>query len=133
MKAALIAIVVLVAGCSKDDKDKYSNNGPVGGGARDALLDAWKKGGLEPSPFAPAQTSVGKDCASGTVNKVDVLVCTFDTPDAAKAAQDLGLQWVGDTTGMSRAKGSLVIAVADRHKSDPNGRTINQIFKLVPN
>src|SRR5215475_4419455 len=105
MKRALFAIALLAA-CSKADKDNYNNNGPIGGGARDALLDAWKKGGLDPSSFAPAQTSVGKDCSSGTVNKVDVLICTFDTPDAAKAAQDLGLQWVGDTTGMSRAKGS---------------------------
>jgi hypothetical protein len=135
MNRALLAIAVVAFGasCKGSDKDKYSNNGPIGGGARDALIDAWKKGGLDASAFAPAQTSVGKDCASGTVNKVEVLVCTFDTPDAAKAAQDLGLQWVGDTTGMSRAKGSLVIAVADRHKSDPNGKTINQIFKLVPN
>ncbi len=132
MNRALLAIA-LVASCKGGDKDKYSNTGPVGGGARDAVIDAWKKGGLDASAFAPAQTNVGKDCASGTVNKIEVLVCAFDTPDAAKAAQESGLQWVGDTTGMSRAKGSLVIAVADRHKADPNGKTINQIFKLVPN
>jgi len=132
MKRALLVVAVLAA-CKGGDKDKYSNSGPVGGGARDAVIDAWKKGGLDASAFEPAQTSVGKDCSTGTVNKVAVLLCTFDTPDAAKAAQDAGLQWVGDTTGMSRAKGSLVIAVADRHKADPNGKTINQIFKLVPN
>ena len=55
------------------------------------------------------------------------------TVQLAKAAQDLGLQWVGDSpAGMSQAKGSLVIAVADRHKADPNGKQINQIYKLVP-
>ena len=68
----------------------------------------------------------------GTVNKVDVLVCNFDTSDAAKQANDAGLQWIGDTTGSSQVRGTLIIVVADRHKADPNGRTINQIFKLVP-
>jgi hypothetical protein len=120
MRAVLV--LVLVAACGK------------GGGpdSRDALVDAWKKGGLDASAFTAAQSPVGKDCASGTVSKIEVLVCTFDTPDQAKAAQDAGLQWVGDTTGSSRAKGRFLIAVADRHKADPNGKTINQIFKLVP-
>ena len=32
----------------------------------------------------------------------------------------------------TQVRGTLIIVVADRHKADPNGRTINQIFKLVP-
>jgi hypothetical protein len=127
MKRALLLVAVAACG-SKNDP----NAGPSGGGARDAVIDAWKKGGLDASAFTPAQTNVGKDCATGTVSKVDVLVCSFATTDDAKKAEDLGLQWVGDTTGMSQAKGSLVIAVADRKKADLNGKTINQIFKLVP-
>ena len=124
MRRALV-LAVLVA-CGK-------GSGPTGSGARDTVVDAWKKGGLEVSEMKTATAPVGKDCAQGTVNKVDVLVCNFTTPDEAKKAEDLGLQWVGDTTGMSQAKGSLVIAAADRKKADPNGKTINQIFKLVPN
>ncbi len=126
---AFTSIAALAAACGKGND---RNAGPTGGGARDAVIDAWKKGGLEPSAFTPAQSSVGKDCTAGTVSKIDVMICQFDTPDAAKAAQDLGLQWVGDTTGISQAKGSLVIAAADRRKADPSGRTINQLFKLVP-
>ncbi len=129
-----IALVLILAACGKggDKNNPASNAGPTGGGAKDAVLDAWKKGGLDVSAFTPAQVSVGKDCVTGTVNKVDVLVCSFDSADTAKAAQDAGLVWVGDTTGSSRAKGSLVIAAADRRKADPSGRTINQLFKLVP-
>ena len=60
-----------------------------------------------------------------------MLVCAYATAEEAKAAQDLGLQWVGDTTGAAQAKGALVIAAADRHKADPSGRTINQLMKLA--
>lgn len=105
---------------------------PAGTGARDDVIAMWKKGGLDVSAFAAATTNVGKDCASGTVSKVEVLICNFPTPDAAKQAADAGLQWVGDTTGSSQARGTLVIIAADRTKADLNGRTINQIFKLVP-
>ncbi len=121
----VLVLALVVAACGKGD------NAPTGPGARDAVIDAWKKGGLDASAFSAAQSAVGKDCASGTVGKVEVLVCSYPTPGEAKAAQDAGLQWVGDTTGASQARGTLVIAVADRHKADPSGKTINQIFKLA--
>lgn len=120
-----LILIALVCACGK-------GSGAAGGGT-DAVLDAWKKGGLDPSAFTPATTNVGKDCKSGTVNKVDVLVCTFGSADEAKKAADAGLQWVGDTTGASQVKGSLLISVADRRKADPSGKTINQIFKLAGN
>lgn len=130
MKLAIA--IVLLAACGKSD-DKNMNAGPTGGGARDAVVDAWKKGGLDISELKPVQVAAGKDCAAGTIGRLDVLVCSFASADEAKKAEDVGLQWVGDSpAGMSQAKGSLVIAVADRKKADPNGKTINQIFKLVP-
>ncbi len=107
--------------------------GKGGGGSRDALLAAWKSGGLAPSPFTAAKDSpVGKDCQTGTVNNVDVIVCSYATADEAKAAQDAGLKWVGDTTGLAQAKGTLLIVAADRKKADPNGTTLNKLIKLAP-
>jgi len=50
----------------------------------------------------------------------------------AKAAEDAGLTWVGDTTGASQAAGKVLVVVADRRKGDPSGRTINQMMKLAP-
>jgi hypothetical protein len=123
MRHTLVLVVVLaLAACGKSKTGDQAasgsgstdQNAPSGSGAKDAVLDAWKKG------------------SAGTVNKLEVVVCNFATSDAAKQAETAGLQWVGDTTGSSQAKGTLVIAVADRHKADPNGKTINQIFKLVP-
>lgn len=122
MRAAVVlAIAGALAACSKD---------PKGATSRDGVVAAWKKGGLEPSELKAAKTDVGKDCAAGTVGKLDVLVCTFTTEADAKAAEDNGLQWVGDTTGASKALGEMLVVVADRKKSDPNGKLINQLITL---
>lgn len=120
MRQALIIAVALVA-CSKDKP---------GATSRDGVVAAWKKGGLEPSPLTESKTDVGNKCASGTVNKIDVLVCEFDNEKDAKAAEEKGLAWVGDTTGASKAQGEMLIVVADRRKVDPSGRTINQLITL---
>ena len=45
--------------------------------SRDGVIAAWKKGGLPPAAFTTAKTAVGKDCPGGTVNKVDVMVCSL--------------------------------------------------------
>lgn len=120
MRYALLIALTLVA-CSKDKQ---------GASSRDGVVAAWKKGGLEPSPLTDAKTEIGSKCSSGTVNKVDVLVCEFPSEKDAKAAEDKGLAWVGDNTGASKAQGEMLIVVADRRKVDPSGRTINQLITL---
>jgi hypothetical protein len=121
----LMIVVLVLAACSKDGGGGGASSG------RDGLVDTWKKGGLTVSPFTAAKTQVGDDCQSGTVNGVDVLVCSFKSEADAKTAEPKGLQWVGDTTGVAQARGSLVIAIADRRKADPSGRTMNQMMKLA--
>jgi hypothetical protein len=121
--------ILVVAACGKGDGTGTGS----GSTPRDGVLDAWKKAGLAPSAFSPAQNSpVGKDCAQGTVNNVDVLVCNFASDAEATAAVDAGLKWVGDTTGISTPKGKLLVVAADRKKSDPSGATINKLMKLAP-
>ena len=122
VRLAWITLATLVAACTKQGSDKPSS--------RDGVIAAWKKAGLEPSSFTPATTQVGKDCVSATVNKLDVLICSFGFEQEAKVAEDNGLAWIGDATGASRAQGSTLIVVADRHKADPSGRTINQLVTL---
>ena len=128
LKISLVLGLALVAACDKGE-GTASANGP---NPREAAIAGWKKGGLEVSAMTPATVAFGKDCQSGTVGGVDVLVCEYATPDEAKAAEDPGLQWVGDATGSSQATGKLLIATADRRKKDPSGRTINQLMKLAP-
>ena len=124
--------VVLGCGCSKDE----GTGGKPGGAApaassRGAVFEAWKKGGLTVSPFAAATVAFGKDCQSGAVNSVDVVLCEFPSDAEAKAAEEPGLAWVGEATGISRAAGKVLVAAADRRKADPSGRTINQLTKLL--
>ena len=116
-----VLIALCVAACSKDKGAPSS---------RDELVAAWKKGGLETSELKTAKSDIGKDCAQGTVSKLDVLVCTFATDADAKAAEDKGYTWIGDTTGASKAVGEQLIVVADRKKVDPQGRVINQLLTL---
>src|SRR5262249_47484648 len=95
------------------------------------VLEAWKGDKLEPV-MAAAQVAVGKDCQSGSVEGIDVLLCNFASPAEAKAAEDAGLAWIGPATGASQARGTALVVLADRKKSDPNGRMINRLLKLAP-
>jgi hypothetical protein len=125
MRPLAAAVLALgLAACGSD--------APTGAAARDAAVAAWKAGSLQVSALTAATVPIGKDCQSGTVGAIDVVVCVFPTPAEAKAAEDAGLAWVGETTGAAQARGTLLIAAADRRKSDPSGRTINQLMKLAP-
>ena len=132
MSRWLLVAAVLCACGRSDDKAKPGMFGAADITPRDVVVDAWKKAGLTLSPMTPAAVAFAKDCQSGTVGAVDVLVCLFPSAAEAKAAEDPGLGWVGDTTGASQAHGGLLIVAADRRKSDPSGRTINQMMKLAP-
>lgn len=97
---------------------------------RVAVIEAWKKEGL--TATIAAGSGFGKDCSTGTVDKIEVAICEYGSAEEAKKAEQPGLEWVGSTTGAAWASGSLVIAVADRKKSDPHGKTINTLMKSSP-
>ena len=122
-----LLVIALLLGCSKEE----SKPGGPTASARNDVLEAWKKGGLAPSAFTAATAAFGKDCQSGTINGVDVLVCEYSSDADAKAAEEQGLAWVGEVTGISRAAGKVLIVAADRKKADPSGRTLNQLTKLL--
>jgi hypothetical protein len=131
-------VIVAVLGCNKDEGGgTTATSGTEATGtkpsspARSALLDAWKKGGFEPSALSTTK-AFGDNCQSGTINKVEVLICEFPNAADAKAAEKPGFDWVGETTGAAWVSGPLVIAVADRKKADPSGKTINSLMKLTP-
>jgi len=121
-----LAAALVATGCSK-----ASDSGqPVG--PRDAVLGAWKAEKIELTGLAPATVAFAKDCKAGTVQSVDVLLCSFPTPAEAKAAEEPALGWIGAATGAAQARGAALVVLADRKKADPNGRLINKLMKLAP-
>ena len=125
-----ILLVLAVAACSKaGEPDKAA----PAASPRDTVIAAWTSAKLVPSKLTATPVAFAKDCQSGTVEGVDVLLCGFATPAEAKAAEEPGLVWIGGATGASQAHGAVLIVVADRKKADPNGRTINRLMKLAPN
>jgi hypothetical protein len=137
------AIWMLLLGCGGGgDKSEPAGSASGGGSGaapaaaptpRDAVIEAWKKGGLEPSALTAAKVPIGKDCQTGTVENVEVVLCNFASPAEAKAAEKPGWDWIGSTTGTAWvASGNVVVAAADRKKADPNGKTINRLMKLAP-
>jgi len=124
-RIVIIGMLSLVA-CGKGDGDKGA------GGARDAVINAWKAEKLTVSALTPATVTFAKDCQGGTVEGVDLLLCNFASPAEAKAAEDQGLTWVSGATGTSQARGAALVVLADRKKTDPSGRTINRLMKLAP-
>jgi hypothetical protein len=128
------ALVILAAlagsGCGKSDPAKAKDGAAEAGGVPAALLAAWQKANLQVSAFTVDKSgAVGAACHSGTVNGLDVLVCTFPTDGEAKAAEAKGLEWVGSATGTALVAGKRVLAVVDRRSADPSGRTINAVAK----
>jgi len=140
VKVAWLALALVVCGCDKDDATGGStDHKTVESGdqavalpeATRAVLDSWKKNELASDKMAVAK-AFGDKCSTGTVAKLDVAICEFASPEEAKRAEQAGYGWVGATTGTAWVSGSLVIAVADRAKADPSGKTINQLMKLTP-
>jgi hypothetical protein len=126
MRAMLIAGALIAAHGACGSSDKSAS-------ARDAIVEAWKGDKLAPSALTAATVAFGKDCKTGTVEGIEVLLCNFPTAAEAKAAEDAGLAWIGQATGASQARGAALVVIADRKKSDPNGRMINRLLKLAPN
>jgi len=118
-------LLAFFTACDKEDAGS--------GDPRAKVVAAWKEAGLAPSALTPATVPVGQDCQSGTVGAIDVLLCVYPAPDEARSAEESGLVWVGETTGAAQAYGTVLVAIADRNKRDPSGRTINQLMKLARN
>ena len=121
---ACVGVALASAAC---DKDK------AGAAAQpdDALIAGWRKAGLEVSALttADAKPYSAQACRAGTVSGVDVVLCSYDSGEDAHAAEDLGLAVIADATGASLARGSQLLVVADRRKTDPSGRTIDAIIR----
>jgi hypothetical protein len=128
MKRALLLFLALAA-CSEEKKGGAPKGPPPND---DALIAAWKKAGLEVSPFTDSDAAAysAQSCRAGTVGGVDVTVCSYDTGEDAAAAQDPALTLLekgGAPTASALVRGKKLLVVVDKRKADPTGRSIDAI------
>jgi len=97
-----------------------------------AVIKAWKAAGLTISSLSSAQLPAlaAAECQSGTINAVDIVLCSYPDEAAATAAQPKGFALVGAATGTAIAQKTLLLVVTDRRKVDPSGRTIDRVTKI---
>jgi hypothetical protein len=121
-RALLVALAALAFGCSKK---------PTEGGVRmKQVNDAFVSAGFKLDSFHavdPGRFSAQK-CAGGTLDGVEAVVCEFGSPQAVALGKKAGEDWVAQAaTGAVLANGNTLLAIADRARSDPNGKTIHKV------
>jgi len=105
--------------------------------AAETITKAWTADGLDTTSVVNVEAgpwSAGA-CSQGTVAGLDVLICEFETDEAlGMGEQKISAGWDDEsvptgaivrTTQPSRT----LLAIADRAKGDPSGRTVARLAK----
>jgi hypothetical protein len=143
MRRILILLVgcSLLGACSKDKSDSSGappgTKGPShvsGTPHTDDVVDAWKSAGLKPEGFALVQPMPygASYCEEGRVQGVDTLVCEFaDDATLDQGQKLLKDEWgrQGVHTGVALRTKHTLLAVVDRGRHDPNGKTIKELVQ----
>ncbi len=127
------AAVALLAscGCKKSPTTSAPPPTHVPGALRtDEVLTAWRNAGLSPEGFAPlVPTPNGAGyCEHGTVGGVDTVVCEYTTDEAVATGIKLtkeGWARVDAHTAVILQARRTTMAVVDRERREPSGKTIN--------
>jgi hypothetical protein len=117
----LAGLVSLVGACSK---------GTEGGVRLKQATSALQSAGFKTDALQkadPAKLSA-QSCMQGALEGVDVMLCEYGSADAVALGKKGGEDWVGTaTTGAVLMNGNAMLAVADRNRADPNGKTIHKL------
>jgi hypothetical protein len=97
----------------------------------EGAVAAWKAAGLPrvelDADEAPKLS--GGDCRGGAMEGLELALCEYASPEAAREATEAGLKAVGAATGAALANGRLLLIVADRDGADPDGKRINTLTR----
>jgi hypothetical protein len=123
LRARLLPGILLLGWGASGCEDASSS------GHTDEIVNAWKQSGLMPSVFSSLDDETLKPgkCQQGKVDGVTVVLCEYADATAAHAAHKVGLDRVGENTGLSLAGSKYLLVVSDTDKADPSGRKINAI------
>jgi hypothetical protein len=142
MRRLLLVIALAGAACSKGKGGGAAPGGGSGPPAShvsgtphtDDVIDAWKSAGLKPEGFALLQPMPygASYCEEGRVQGVDTLICEFaDDGTIDRGQKLLRDEWgrEGVHTGVTLRTKRTLLAVVDRGRHDPNGKTISQLVQ----
>ena len=121
-RAGSIVAVLLAFGCHKSS----------GGPSMEQVSQAFTAAGLQPSQFAPTDATRfnASRCYAGRIDGIDAIVCEYATPEALAVGKQAGEQWAASApTAAVLGNGRTLLALADRARTDPNGRTIHKITR----
>ena len=130
-----LALALAAQGCNKSASESGTGTTTAGAGVASPgtspAIEAWKQAKLEVTSFAPTEVVglKGARCRGGAVAGLESVLCDFADEAAAIAAEDAGLEAVGEHTGAALAAGKSLLIVADRKKVDPSGKALNQVVK----
>jgi hypothetical protein len=107
---------------------------PTEGGVRlQQVSDAFASAGLQLNGFtnADAHRFAAQRCLAGQLDGVDAVVCEYRTPVEVTAGKQAGEAWAANaTTAVVLGNGRTVLALADRARVDPHGKTIHKISQI---
>ena len=120
---ALLAILGAASGCKKSAEGpsqvhlKDAESALSGAGFKtDSLQNS------DPSKFS------GQKCVQGQLGGVDAVLCEYGSVDAVNLGKTAGEEWVGQAqTGLVVTNGFTVLALADRNRADPSGKTLQKM------
>ena len=139
-KVSLIIALALVvsASCKKGSSSTSTVALPAahvqGTPHTDEVLNAWRNAGLVLEGFAPVQPAPNGAayCEHGSVGGVDTVVCEYASDEAlAQGVQQVKQGWerVDAHTGVILPAKRTTMAVVDRERREPSGKTISQMVK----
>jgi hypothetical protein len=125
MRIAIVATALfLVAGCGKKPTAATPH--------LKAVDSALSSAGFKLDKFSA--TSGGRfaanTCASGTLDGVEAVICDYGEGVASQTAKTAAEDWIATAeTGTVLTRGHTMLALADRQKTDPNGKVIHRATK----
>ena len=124
-------LAVLAAVASVGCRGRPHVDGTV---AVDTILKAWGAEGFATNAVAniePDAWSAGA-CSRGSVAGLDVLLCEYASDETMTAGeQKMMSDWQAESvaTGAAVRTSRTLLAIADRNRADPSGRTIARLIK----
>jgi hypothetical protein len=106
---------------------------PLGQDFPAAILARFAADNLSIGPFSPvsqADMYGASACYGGTVQDVAVLLCQYASPEAAQAAEDKRLAFMGQAvTCAQRVDGNIALVAVDRDQKDVRGAAIQRVLQ----